>query len=386
MCELQKIINDLYEILQGLQALYFLVPKIDVGGAVEVTGSVNMKQLLLFTFIFLAGLGVVFGIGLAFAAQKFAVKVDPKVEQVRDVLPGANCGACGFAGCQGFAEAVVANPEVAPNLCAPGKASVAEAVAAITGKRAEAKEPLYARIMCQGGLAKSVKRFTYEGVRDCRASILAGGGDKACRYGCLGYGTCSKVCPFGAITMTEDDLPFIDITRCTGCRKCETSCPTKVIEVLPASSQVLVACHSRDKGTDTRKNCLTGCIACGACVKVCPFDAPFIENNLSRLTPEKCRVCGLCVSKCPTGAVRDYIPHRPKAFVLDTCNGCQICMKVCPVNAASGELKKKHTIDQEKCIGCGICTARCPVQSIDGTFNAREVFEKAAKKKQQVAA
>jgi electron transport complex protein RnfB len=386
MFELQKIINDLYEILQGLQALYFLVPKIDVGGAVEVTGPVNMKQLLLFTFVFLAGLGAVFGIGLAFAAQKFAVKTDPKVEQVRDVLPGANCGACGFAGCQGFAEAVVANADVAPNLCAPGKASVAEAVALITGKKAEAKEALYARIICQGNLEKSARRFKYEGVRDCRAAILAGGGDKACRYGCLGYGTCSRVCPFGAITMTDDDLPFVDIVKCTGCRKCEASCPTKVIEVLPASWQVLVACHSKDKGTDTRKNCLTGCIACGACVKVCPFNAPSVTNNLSRLDPGKCRVCGLCVSKCPTDAIKDYIPHRPKAIILDNCNGCQVCMKVCPANAAAGELKKKHTIDQEKCIGCGICTARCPVQAIDGTFNAREVFEKAAAKKKQVAA
>jgi Na+-translocating ferredoxin:NAD+ oxidoreductase RNF subunit RnfB len=344
----------------------------------------------MFAVVFLAGLGAVFGLGLAFAAQKFAVKVDPKVEEVRNVLPGPNCGACGFAGCQGYAEAVVANPDVAPNLCAPGKASVAEAIALITGKKAEAKEPIFARIMCQGGWSRSVKKFKYEGVPDCRAVILASGGDKACRYGCLGYGTCSRVCPFGAITMTEDHLPYVDITKCTGCRKCEQACPTKVIEVLPASRQVLVACHSKDKGVDTRKNCHVGCIACGMCVKVCPFDAPSVTNNLSRIDLEKCKVCSLCVGKCPTSAIKDFIPHRSKAFVMDNCIGCNICQKVCPVNAASGELKKKHAIDQHRCIGCGICTAKCPVQAIDGTFNAPEIMaaakaKKAAKEPEPVA-
>lgn len=386
MYDLQKIVMDIFELFQGFSAFHYLIPKVGVGGAVEVTGPIDFKSLITFTFIFLAGLGAIFGIGLAFAAQKFAVKVDPKVEMVRDVLPGANCGACGFAGCQGYAEAVVTKPEVPPNLCAPGKATVAEAVARITGKAAAAVEPNFARIMCQGGWSKSIKRFKYEGVQDCRAAVLAGGGDKACMYGCLGYGTCARVCPFGAITMNEDHLPVVDITKCTGCRKCEQACPKKVIEVLPASRQVLVACHSKDKGPETKKNCSVGCIACGKCVKICPFDAPSITTNLSRIDLDKCKVCGLCVSPCPTGAIVDFIPHRSKAFVMDNCIGCQICAKVCPVNAASGEPKKKHSIDQQRCIGCGICTAKCPVQAIDGTFNAREVFEAAAAKKAAKAA
>jgi len=361
--------------------LFCSVSYAGVGGEIDVSGPINLKELLLFTFIFLGGLGVVFGVGLAFAAAKFAVKTDPKVEQVRDVLPGANCGACGFAGCQGYAEAVATNPDIAPNLCAPGKGTIAAAVARITGKAAAAVEPNFARIMCQGGWSKSVKRFKYEGVQDCRAAILAGGGDKACRYGCLGYGTCSRVCPFGAITMSDDHLPVVDITKCTGCRKCEAACPTKVIEVLPASREVLVACHSKDKGGDTRKNCQVGCIACGKCVKICPFDAPSINNNLSKIDLNKCKVCSLCVAPCPTNAIRDYIPHRSKAFVMDNCIGCHTCAKVCPVNAPSGEQKKKHIIDKDTCIGCGICTAKCPVQAIDGTFNAQEVFAAAAAKK-----
>ncbi len=280
---------------------------------------------------------------------------------------------------------MVTKPDVPPNLCVPAGAKVAEAVAFITGKKFEAKEPVYARIMCQGGWGLSEKRFSYEGVHDCRAVILAGGGDKACRYGCLGYGTCSRVCPFDAITMKDDHLPFIDIAKCTGCRKCEAACPTKVIEVLPASRQVLVTCHSKDRGSDTKANCRVGCIACGACVKVCPFDAPSVENNLSRIDLTKCKVCSLCVSRCPTNAITDFIPQRPKAFIMDNCIGCQICTKVCPVNAPSGEPKKLHVIDQSKCIGCGICTEKCPVQAIDGTFNAPEVFAAAAKKDSKAA-
>ncbi len=363
------------------------LPNVGAGGGIEPKGSIDFVSTLEFTFIFVLGVGTVFGLGLAFAAKKFSVKMDPRVEQVREVLAGAHCGACGFAGCQQYAEAVVANPDVSPNLCTPGGAKTAELVAMITGKKAETAEPIFSRIMCRGDWQKSVKRFKYEGVQDCRAAILAGGGDKACVYGCLGYGTCVKACPFDALHMNENHLPVVDITKCTGCRKCEAACPKKVIEVLPAGRAVLVACHSRDRGADTRKNCQIGCIACGACVKVCPFDSPMIENNVSRIDLEKCRVCGLCVRKCPTKAIVDFMPTRPKAVIIEEkCIGCNACMKVCPVNAAYGELKKVHAIDRSRCIGCGICTARCPKQAIDGTFNAGEVFAKAEEKKKRKAA
>ena len=386
MSEFHKIITDIIGVLQLNDISHFIIPHVGVGGGVEAKEHVALLPLIKFTLLFLAGVGIAFGIGLALTAKKFSVKVDPRIEKVMDVLAHAHCGACGFAGCEQYAEAVVNRPEVAPNLCIPAGMRGAEAVASITGKKAEAREPIFARIMCKGSWSKSAKRFTYEGVQDCRAAILAGGGDKSCRYGCLGYGTCSRVCPFDAITMTVDHLPYIDIKKCTGCRKCEAACPTKVIEVLPASCQVLVTCHSKDKGVETKKNCQVGCIGCGICVKTCPFDAVSVTSNFASVDVNRCRVCGLCVTKCPTKSIVDFIPKRSKAFVKDNCIGCQICVKACPVNAPSGEPKKLHNIDQSKCIGCGICTAKCPVQAIDGTFNAASVFAEAAKKETRAAA
>src|SRR5512134_590054 len=266
----------------GLTAVFMILLFVSfafagVGGGIEAKEKVDIVPLVKWTLVFLAGLGVVFGAGLAIAAKRFAVQIDPRVEKVKDVLAHAHCGACGYAGCEQYAEAVVNNPDVSPNLCIPAGAKGAEAVALITGKKAEIREPQFARIMCQGSSSRSRRKFKYEGVIDCRAAVLAGGGDKSCAYGCLGYGTCTRVCPFDALHMGNDGLPVVDITKCTGCGKCEQACPKRVIEVLPASRMVLVACHSRDKGGDTRKNCDVGCIACGACVKVCPFDAPSVQ-------------------------------------------------------------------------------------------------------------
>lgn len=375
MTEIQDVFTYIFQFLQLADTFNSAIPHVGVGGGIEAKEYVHFIQVLKSTLIFLGGISLLFGLGLALAAKKFSVKINPLVEEVKDVLAKAHCGACGFAGCEQYAEAVVNNPDVPPNLCTPGGKKTEEAVAFITGKKPIIREPLYARVFCKGGLSKSKKRFIYEGVQDCRAVILAGGGDKACMYGCLGYGTCVKVCPFGAITMTNDQLPQVDISKCTGCRKCEATCPVKVIEVIPASKSVLVTCHSHDKGPVTRSNCQTGCITCGICVKVCPFEAISIESDLSKINHDKCKVCGLCVRKCPTKAISDFMPERPKANIKDNCNGCHLCYDICPLDAVCGEPGKKHSIDRAKCIGCGICTGNCPVQAIEGTFNSPAVSD-----------
>ena len=342
-----------------------LVPMVGVGGSVESVEFVELKTIY-FAVALLAVLGVIFGIALAVVASKFVVKVDPKVDQVRETLPGANCGACGFAGCMGYAEAVVGNPDVAPNLCAPGKSPVAQKIAQITGKAAGAVDPKIARVFCQGGRSKSQRRFIYSGVMDCTAAVLAAGGDKSCDFGCLGYATCMRACPFDAITMSEDSLPVISKEKCTACGKCVAACPKQVIELGLMSKAVVISCHSRDKGIDVKKKCQVGCIACGICVRTCPVDAIKIDNNLARIDHSKCITCGLCVKKCPTSAIRDYIPVRPKAFIhAEKCAGIDVCAKVCPVNAISGDVKAVHKVDQTKCIGCGMCEARCPKKAIE---------------------
>jgi ferredoxin len=278
------------------------------------------------------------------------------------------------------------NPDVKPTLCTPGGEATSEAVAKITGKVMEQTEPKIARVFCQGGSSSSSRRFKYEGIMDCKAAILASGGDKSCIYGCLGYGTCSRACPFGAITMSEENLPVIDPVACVACGVCEQACPTNAIEIQPMAKEVVVRCHSKDKGPVTKKNCQVGCISCGLCVKACPYNAIKVENFLSKIDNDKCKVCGICVTKCPTNAIVDYIPKRPKAKVTDKCIGCHMCAKVCPVNAVDGELKKLHVVDEAQCIGCGICASKCPKVAIENTFNYAEVvaaFEakKAAREK-----
>jgi len=363
-----------------------LVPLVGVGGSVETLEKVPWESVL-FGLVVLAALGVVFGVALAIVAARFIVKTDPKVDQVRETLPGANCGACGFAGCMGYAENVVGNPDVAVNLCAPGKAAVAEKIADITGKKAEKVDPKIARVFCQGGKSLSQRKFIYTGVQDCTAAVLAAGGDKSCEYGCLGYATCMRACPFDAITMSADDLPIISKEKCTACGKCVAACPKQVIELSVESKAVVISCHSRDKGIDVKKKCQVGCIACGICVRTCPVEAIKLDNNLARIDHSKCIVCGLCVKKCPTKAIYDYIPVRLKAQIDPArCAGIDVCAKVCPVNAISGGPNAVHVVDQSKCIGCGMCAARCPKKAIDMIAAVQQVTGKPGADKSTVSA
>ena len=251
-------------------------------------------------------LGIVFGLVLAFANKKMAIEVNPLVHIVEDVLPKGQCGACGYAGCMAYAEAVVLNPDVPPNLCTPGKDPVAKAVAEITGKKAAAVAPRIAQVKCAGTPDKAVLAYQYSGVQDCMAASLMFGGQKACKYGCLGFGTCVAACPFNAMTMSDSGLPIIDPDACTGCGKCETVCPKKVITMMPLGAHVRVNCNSNDRGPVAKKACSAACIGCTLCVKECPHGAVTMVNNLAVVDANVCmEKCSdpVCLVKCPTHAI-----------------------------------------------------------------------------------
>ncbi|NPV53312.1 MAG: RnfABCDGE type electron transport complex subunit B [Firmicutes bacterium] len=251
----------------------------------------------------LAGLGAVFGIMLGLAARKFAVESDPRVEKITGVLPGANCGGCGYPGCSGLASAIVTGS--APvDACPVGGQVVADRVSEIMGVQpAPARERQVAKVMCGGGEDKATSRFAYIGIRDCGAAGLVSGGPKACTFGCLGFGTCVKACPFGAMEMGADGLPVIDEAKCTGCGKCIEACPRGIIALVPVSARTQVLCRSHARGAEVRKVCKVGCIGCGICVKTCPNSAIVLEDNLARIIPDKCDNCGKCVEKCPTRCI-----------------------------------------------------------------------------------
>lgn len=263
-------------------------------------------MISLYILLTLAGMGLLFGFLIAVANKKMAVETDPRIHEVDEVLPKGQCGACGYAGCMAYAEAVVKNPDVAPNLCIPGKEAVAEEVARITGKNAAPMESKVATVRCAGTFSKANRVFEYAGIQDCVSANLLQGGAKGCRFGCLGFGTCMKACQFGAMTLTHDGLPKVNPERCTGCGKCAQVCPRAVIQLYDTKIHVRVNCNSRDKGQISRQNCQVSCIGCGICGKQCPHGAIKVENFLAvvdhSVCQEKC-TDPVCLAKCPTKAI-----------------------------------------------------------------------------------
>jgi len=229
-------------------------------------------------FISVSLLGGLLGIGLAFAAKKLAVKKDERVLTVEDTLPGINCGACGFAGCSAYAEAIVVeNADI--GLCSPGGKETAEKLSSIMGIEIEFNEnKLVAKVHCNGNREHTEYSYSYKGVEDCNAAVILFKGDKACKYGCLGLGSCIKVCPVDAIKKTPDGRVAVDKEICISCKKCVGICPTGVMQMIPYEADYFVACNSKDKGGIVRKICKVGCIGCKICEKKFP-EAGFEVNN-----------------------------------------------------------------------------------------------------------
>ncbi|MBI5193510.1 MAG: RnfABCDGE type electron transport complex subunit B [Nitrospirae bacterium] len=313
----------------------------------------------------MGAMGILASVGLGIAAKKFAVEIDPKIADIDSALPHANCGACGYPGCMGFATAVASGTAPVSG-CTAGGASTAAKVAAVMGMSApEMPEKMIARVYCLGGKSEATDKSEYHGIQDCNAAVLISGGSKSCVHGCLGLASCVRACPFQAMYMSEDGLPVVIDEKCTGCGLCIPPCPKNLIELVPENKDVHIYCRSLDKGSDTKKVCTVGCIACNKCEKVCPYDAITIDSFLARIDYNKCTNCGLCVPVCPTNVITDLIPVRDVAYVHDDCIGCLICKKVCPVDAISGESKTLHVVDPVLCIGCTICADKCPPKVIE---------------------
>ena len=249
----------------------------------------------------MAVLGLIFGVGLAYALKIFGIKIDPKIFKLISLLPGSNCGACGRPGCAGFAEAL-ANGEATPAGCVVSNSEARKAMAETLGLGHEEKVKTAAAILCNGG-RRAKDKYVYEGIKSCRAATLLFGGYKACSFGCLGLGDCIEDCPFGAIRMGADNLPIVDINKCTACGKCVKVCPKSLYILLPVSSGYYVKCNSRDPGGATAKVCQSGCIACMKCEKACPTGAVKVESNLSKIDSGKCKNIGKCFEVCPTKVI-----------------------------------------------------------------------------------
>jgi electron transport complex protein RnfB len=256
-------------------------------------------------------MGLLFGVALAAAARKFHVPADPVVEQVRDNLPSANCGACGFAGCQSYAEAVVERGEVAATLCIPGGKSVAENVARLTGKLMGEVEERVVMIRCSGTTAVAKDQAVYDGIGTCSAAVLAYGGPKACKNGCLGLGDCQRICPFDAIHVKGLGIAEVDFQKCTGCGLCVSVCPKNILDLYPRGRRVELSCVAKDKASVVRPTCLVGCTICRKCVSACPAGALTWDGKTILIDHVKCIAYGpscqeACVEICPT-----FVLHRP---------------------------------------------------------------------------
>jgi Na+-translocating ferredoxin:NAD+ oxidoreductase RNF subunit RnfB len=265
----------------------------------------------------LGGLGSIFGLLLALTDKKLAVKYNPLIDEVDEELPKGQCGSCGFAGCRQYAEAVVNRPEVPPNMCVPGGNDVAKIVARLVGKAAVELKPAKAVVMCRGvrGDGCNVK-YLYDGLDDCAAAAQLYGGDKSCEYACLGFGNCSRACPYKALSMGPDDLPRVDIEKCVGCGICVDTCPRGVMMLVPTDAPPVIRCRNHDPGPVVRKLCATGCLSCKLCERACKFGAIHIENNLAVVDYTKCVRCeapACLLAKCkPSCILPNYNFSVPK--------------------------------------------------------------------------
>lgn len=260
---------------------------------------------IIYPILAIGGLGLVFGLGLGIASKKFAVPVDERVNSIKDNLPGANCGGCGFAGCEAFAKAVVSGTSK-PDGCPVCNEIQVEAIAKVMGVTAQKEQKKIAIVRCKGNKSDAVNRYEYEGIENCQDAHLINGGPKKCSYGCLGFGSCARHCNFDAIQI-RDGLAVVDKGKCKACGSCVTACPRHIIYIGEYDTSYHVDCNSEDKGKEVKTSCKVGCIGCGICVKQCEEKAIYLINNRAEIQTRKCIRCGKCQTKCPTKAINNLL-------------------------------------------------------------------------------
>lgn len=259
-------------------------------------------QNFIISVALVSGVGLLCGLILSLASKVFAVKRDEKAEKIRNALPGVNCGACGFAGCDSYAEALINKEGTKTNLCIPGADAVSQNIAKILGIDFEKADKFNAFIECNGNCEVTEKQFNYTGIATCAAASLLYGGDGVCSYGCIGFGDCAKVCPTDSIII-KNKIAHINPNTCIACGMCIKRCPKGIIAFRQDSKPVFVACSNKDTGALARKKCKNACIACRKCEKICPTGAITVEDNLSRIDYKKCIYCKKCAEICPTGTI-----------------------------------------------------------------------------------
>lgn len=275
-------------------------------------------SIIFYGLTVVGSIGLFFGFVIFFVGQKFKVIEDPKIDEVAELLPGANCGGCGFAGCRNFAEAIVKAKSFDNLFCPVGGNALNAQIAPILGIEAVQKEPEIAVVRCNGTYENAKTKFVYDGPASCAFANNLYLGETGCPHSCLGLGDCVASCLFDAIYIdVNTGLPVVIEDKCVACGACVKACPRNIIELRPKgkkSRRIYVCCVNKEKGAIARKNCLVACIACGKCVKVCPHDAITLENNLAYIDPIKCKLCRKCVEECPTSAIVEinFPPRKNK--------------------------------------------------------------------------
>lgn len=272
---------------------------------------------ILVAFLVILAISVIAGCLLLVFSYLFATKKNPLEAKVRECLPGINCGACGFKGCDDYAAAIVENG-AKPSLCIPGTQKVADQISDILGIEKVQVKDVVAFVACDGHCEATSPMALYEGVDTCRAAAMLFGGPNSCRFGCLGFGDCAAVCPSNAICLV-DGIARIDTSLCLGCELCKQTCPKNIITMLPQEAAAAVMCSNKQPGAVARKACKNACIACKKCEKACPTGAITVNDNLAVIDYEKCDYCGLCVTQCPTGCLKTvFFPDLTEDYDFST--------------------------------------------------------------------